>query len=226
MILLPLLLAAGLALAGGAHAGVEEDADPVLLVARAGMPDPNFAQAVVLVAFPQDSGPMGVILNRPADMTIGELFGPDRPELREVPDPVFFGGPVQPDGMLFIFRSGEHPIRALPLVDDLYLSGDGAVFERLVADTADGDNRRFFAGFANWAEGQLDREIARGDWHVLRVDAETVLARDTETLWARLLKRATSQSARGTPLPPLPAGRKAPPPRGGQWTMTGVPVWP
>jgi len=224
--LLRLLLAAGLALADGAHAGVEEDADPVLLVARAGMPDPNFAQTVVIVAFPQDSGPMGVILNRPADMTIGELFGPDRPELRDVPDPVFFGGPVQPDGMLFIFRSAEHPIRALPLVDDLYLSGDGTVFERLVADTADGDNRRFFAGFANWAEGQLDREIARGDWHVLRVDTETVLDRDAETLWPRLLKRATSQSARGGPPPRGPAGRKARPQREGPWTLTSVPVPP
>ncbi|MFO1318402.1 MAG: YqgE/AlgH family protein [Burkholderiales bacterium] len=177
------------------HAGAEDDGDPVLLIAHPAMPDPNFAHSVVAVGFPQDSGPMGVILNHPSPLTLGQLFAADRPALAELSDTVFFGGPVMPDGILFVFRAAGHPVKALPLGDDWYLSGDGAVFERLVADPATMPARRFFAGYAGWAEGQLEREVARGDWYVMRLDTTVLGDADTATLWERLLQRAQAQTA-------------------------------
>lgn len=191
-----------------AVAGVEDEGDAVLLVAKPEMPDINFAQTVVLVTFPQDSGPMGVVLNRDAGLTIGQLFGPDRPELKDIPDPLYLGGPMKPDGMLFLFRAPEHPVKALPVVDDLYLSGDGPIFESLVARPADGGNRKFFAGYAGWAVGQLDAEIRRGDWHVVPVDAETVLAPPMDDLWQRMLVRAASRSAGANATPGTKPGRR------------------
>lgn len=178
------------------QAGVEDDGEPVLLIASPGMPDSNFAHSVVAVAFPQDSGPMGVILNHPSPLTLGELFATDRPSLADLADTVYFGGPVAPDGILFVFRAPEHPIKALPLGADWYLSGDGAVFDRLVAGAGSGATRRFFAGYAGWAEGQLDREVDRGDWHVLPLDTDLLTDGDPATLWDRLLQRAKAQTAR------------------------------
>lgn len=183
-------------------AGVESDGEAVMLVAAPQMPDPRFARTVLVVTFPQDAGPMGLVLNKPAGMTLGELFGPDRPELADHPDPILLGGPVDPEGMLFLFHWPEHPVKALPVGGDVYLSGDGKLFEALVADRGASAGRRFFAGYSGWAEGQLDREIASGDWLVLPVDLDALFDPDTDRLYERLLPRARGRSA-GMP----PAGR-------------------
>lgn len=193
-----LLLFASLA----AHAGVEDDGDPVLLVAKPGMADPRFAKSVVVVTFPQDAGPMGVVLNHPTGLLLGALLEEERPELADLEDEVSFGGPVQPDGILFLFHAAEHPVRALPVVDDIYLSGDGRIFEQMVNEAMDGDaevERRFFAGYAGWAPGQLDGEVDRGDWLVLPVDAKVLFDTDTDTLWDRLLARGGGQTVRLSP---------------------------
>jgi len=177
-------------------AGVEADGEAVMLVAAPQMPDPRFARTVLVVTFPQDAGPMGLVLNKPAGMTLGDLFGPDRPELAGHPDPILLGGPVDPEGMLFLFHWPEHPVKALPVGGDVYLSGDGKLFETIVADRSASAGRRFFAGYSGWAEGQLDREIANGDWLVLPVDTDALFDPDTDRLYERLLPRALGRSVR------------------------------
>lgn len=201
-ILLLLAVTAGLAPVP-AIAGVEDTGDPVMLVAAPQMPDPRFARTVLVVAFPQDTGPMGLVLTKPAGMTLGELFGPDRPELAGHPDLIFLGGPVEPEGMLFLFHWPEHPVKALPVGGDVYLSGDGKLFDALVADPGASQRRRFFAGYAGWAEGQLDREIANGDWLVLPVDLDALFDPDVSRLYERLLPRARGRSARAPDAIPL-----------------------
>lgn len=180
-----------------AWAGVEDSDEAVLLVAHPRMDDPNFSETVVLVTFPQDSGPMGVVLNRPIGATLGELFDQD-PAVRERQDMVHAGGPVQPDGMLFIFRSAEHPVKALPVVEDIYLSADGRLFDLLVKKTDEAASQRYYAGYAGWAEGQLDAEVERGDWYVLPMDVEVLYGMSEESMWETLLVRATSKFATAT----------------------------
>lgn len=177
-----------------AWAGVEDSDEAVLLVAHPRMDDPNFSETVVLVTFPQDSGPMGVVLNRPIGATLGELFDQD-PAVRERQDMVHAGGPVQPDGLLFIFRSTEHPVKALPVVDDIYLSADGKLFDVLVKKTEEAPSQRFYAGYAGWAEGQLDAEVQRGDWYVLPMDVDVLYGMSEESMWETLFVRATSKFA-------------------------------
>jgi putative transcriptional regulator len=177
-------------------AGLEDQAEPVLLVAHPRMDDENFARTVVAVGFPQDGGAMGVILNRPSGLSLGELLGDELPQLRGRTDAVGLGGPATPDGMLFVFRAGEHPVRALPLVADWYLSGDGALFDRLSAETpAVPPRARWFVGYAGWAEGQLDEEVRRGDWLVLPLEAAVLSDADTDTLWERMVARTRERSA-------------------------------
>jgi putative transcriptional regulator len=178
-----------------ARAGVELAQEPVLLVAHPRMEDPGFSQTVVVVTFPQDAGPMGVILNRPYGVTLEEVLT-DRPDVAGRTDMVYFGGPVRPDGILFLFRATEHPVKALPVAEDVYLSGDGELFERLVSRPGEAAGQRFFAGYAGWAEGQLDAEVRRGDWYVLPVDPEVLFAPPAADLWERLLQRARSLTAR------------------------------
>lgn len=177
-----------------AFAGVEEDAEPILLIAKKQINDPSFHQTVVLVTFPQDAGPLGVVLNRAFGITLGELFK-ESPKLAGRKDMLHFGGPVERDGILFLFRSPQHPLKALPVIDDVYLSGDGKLFATVTAQPEDPDNQKFFAGYAGWAEGQLNVEIERGDWFVQKVDAQVLFKMAPETMWERLHLKASSPTA-------------------------------
>ncbi len=187
---LALLLALAATVASGrAVAGVEDDASAVLLVAKPDMRDAEFARSVVLVAFPQDTGPMGVILNRPAGITLGDVLA-EREDARQRRDPMFFGGPLEQDGLLFVFRAPQHPVKALPIVDDLYLSGDGAIFDTLMTAQDQAANQRFYVGHSGWDDSQLDAEIASGAWFVLPVDPTVIFDMAPDRLWETLVARA------------------------------------
>lgn len=184
-----LLLVWVLLLALACHAQQTTSSAPVLLVASPALSDPNFAQTVVLVLFPTDSGPTGVILNRPTRIEWSEAF-PDEPALRTRSDAIYFGGPVRMRALWFLFRVDTPEDNVLPVVDDLYLSADGKLLDRLLAKQRRVD--RFFVGYSGWAPAQLDVEIAQGAWHVLPIDLETILNMDPQTMWRDLLLRATA----------------------------------
>jgi putative transcriptional regulator len=184
LLCLPLLL---LALRGGA---VETGAPAVLLVAKPELQDPNFAQSVVLVVFPKEGGPVGVIINRPTKLSLKEGF-PEQPQLKDRDDALYFGGPVRMNGLMFLFRGGGPADNAFPVIDDLYLSGDGELLHSLLAQPAT-HVQRFFLGYAGWSGPQLEHEIALGAWFVIEADLDTVIHADPKTLWRDLLRRATA----------------------------------
>lgn len=184
-----LLLVCLLLLAATAHGQQGGGAEPVLLVASTELQDPNFAHSVVLVLFPAGGWPTGVILNRPTRLSWSEAF-PDEPALRARADPIYFGGPVRTNALWFLFRQGTPQGNVLPVLDDLYLSSDGELLDRLLQGQA--PVNRFFVGYSGWAPAQLDVEIAQGAWHVLPADLDVILKMDPETMWRELLLRATA----------------------------------
>lgn len=185
LVLLPALLSVPLA-----HAA-ETTAPAILLIAKPELQDPNFAHSVVLVVFPKDGGPLGVILNRPMRLTLKEVF-PQEEQLKTRSDTLYLGGPVQVNGLLFLFRRAPAPDKAFPVVDDLYLSADGSLLDELLSRPGPPQVQRFFLGYSGWAVAQLDFEIAEGGWYVIPADLDTVLKADTKTLWRDLLLRATA----------------------------------
>jgi putative transcriptional regulator len=169
---------------------VETLAPAVFLVAKPELLDPNFAQSVVLVVFPKNAGPVGVILNRPVPLTLNDVF-PEHPRLKGRGDRLYFGGPVSVNALMFLFQRVAAPQNAFPVVGDLYLSGDGGLLDEMLS-RSDGQVQRFFLGYAGWATQQLDFEIAEGGWYVIPADLETVLKGDPKTMWRDLLLRATA----------------------------------
>jgi len=166
-----------------------EAARTFLLVAQPDMLDPNFSRTVVLVMRPEDGGPLGVILNRPTIVQLRELY-PERAELTGRDDLVFFGGPVQPDALLFAFRSPVEPPKGLNITGDIYISGFSEVLDELLKHPENANEQRFFAGYAGWAHGQLEFEIARGGWYMLPLDVDAIFKMNPLTIYDELLKRA------------------------------------
>jgi|SRR4051812_39861002 putative transcriptional regulator len=160
-----------------------------LLVAAPGMLDPAFSETVVLAVRADDGGPIGLILNRPSTVELRSLY-PGRAELADRRDLVFVGGPVEPDALLFAFRSQTAPPKGLLVAADLYISGFSEVLNQLLKHPENASQQRFFTGFSGWAAGQLEEEIAQGGWYVLAFDARTVFDMNPLTLYDEMLKRA------------------------------------
>ena len=185
-----LLATAGFWTPGLVHAQAEGER-VFLLVAKPGMMDPTFNESVVLAVRSDDGGPIGVILNRPSTVSLRSLY-PDRPELANRRDLIFLGGPVEPDALLFAFRSPRKPSKCLFVADDIYISGFSEVLAEILKHPENTAQQRFFTGFSGWAAGQLEDEIARDGWYVLPFDPRAVFDINPLTMYEEMLRRATA----------------------------------
>jgi len=175
-----------------------ELANGVFLVAKREMQDPRFQQTVVLITQPPDGGPFGVIVNRPLPHTLADVF-PGHAGLEGKRDVVHYGGPVAPDGIMFLVRGPRPPVRTIGVLHDVSFVLDGAwIAERFKGPDAT-RGLRVFAGYSGWAPGQLQNEIQRGDWHVLPADSAAIFTDDVAGLWPTLIRRATSRQTRVAP---------------------------
>lgn len=161
------------------------DAKPltaILLVARSELPDPNFRDSVVLVMNNIGPVPAGVIVNRPTKIAVSRLF-PDLERLAQLHDKLYFGGPVEIESVWFLFRTDaprEHAIRAL---DGVYVSANRELLRELLGRDKPMDGLRIFIGHSGWAPGQLEAEIARGDWTFTPAEADAIFNRKSEHPW-------------------------------------------
>lgn len=154
----------------------------ILLVARDGLPDPDFADSVVLVMNNLGPAPVGVIVNRPTKIAVSELF-PKLKHLAGVHDKVYFGGPVEYGSVWFLFRASAAPTHAIRALDGLYISADEDLLMQLLSREKPMDGLRIFIGHSGWAPGQLESEIANGDWALQHANSDAIFDRKSEHTW-------------------------------------------
>jgi putative transcriptional regulator len=158
------------------------------LVASRSLSDANFAETVILLLDYHSRGAMGLIINRPSEVRLAKVW-PDMAGLQQRADTVYIGGPVESSRMVLLIRSSSALEDAQQVMDGILVSSSRKLFERLV-DQADTVERfRVYAGYAGWAPGQLEREVERGDWHVLPADAETVFDKAPADIWPELIRK-------------------------------------
>ncbi|MBI2313799.1 MAG: YqgE/AlgH family protein [Betaproteobacteria bacterium] len=189
-------LALLLALAPGAGLAQDpEKANGIFLVAKPRLQDPNFSKTVVLVTQHRPNEPMGVIINRPTQLALSEVF-PENANIRKRRDPLYFGGPVAPMTLVFVFQSAERPKEALKVLDDVYMSVSSGLLSELISRPKFPERFKVYAGYSGWAPGQLQNEIRRGDWYVINADTDTIFRMDAKSVWPELLKRASQRTTR------------------------------
>lgn len=173
----------------GEHQQAEVEAG-TLLVASPNLTDPNFARSVVFVIDHRSTGTLGVVLNRPSEVSVADVLPTWGPHTSN-PHAVFVGGPVEQRTALCLaaLRVGEDPARTGGVVG---VRGPVALVD-LDGDPDDLAPRvrglRVFAGYAGWDRGQLAGEIGRGDWFVVPALPDDVLAPAGYDLWGGVLRR-------------------------------------
>jgi putative transcriptional regulator len=169
-----------------------------LLLAAPSLTDPNFSRTVVLIGEHTPEGALGVVLNRPSALTVGEALPALEPALG--PDnAVFVGGPVAPNSIMFLAEFVDPSFAALLVFGRIGLLSSESELDGLPDAT---DRGRVFAGHAGWGPGQLDAEIENGDWIAEPALPHDVFTDDPAGLWSAVLAR---KGGRFTLLARMPA---------------------
>ena len=168
------------------------------LVASRDLPDPNFAHAVVLLLASDDTGAMGVVVNRRTDLRLAKLL-PEVPGLARRRDVAWVGGPVLLNALIVLVRDAKPPAPAEAVVGDVHVLGGPDAIGRAVAAGIPRPRLRGYVGHAGWGPGQLDDEVRHGDWLVMNGDAAMVFAEDPDTVWSTLVERGSGEWTRSYP---------------------------
>jgi putative transcriptional regulator len=142
------------------------------LIAMPGMADPNFVRALTYIAEHNDQGALGIIVNRPIDMTLAALF-----ERVDVPlqadgfadQPVYFGGPVQTDRGFVLHRPAGDWHSTLKVNDEVALTSSRDILQAMGCQGEPAE-ALVSLGYAGWAAGQLEQELADNAWLTVPAD--------------------------------------------------------
>lgn len=164
------------------------------LIAMPGMADENFSRTVIYLCEHSKNGALGLVINRPTDITLKSLFEKvelslDRDELAQ--QPVFFGGPVQTErGFVLHEKTGTEQG---PYTSTLSIAGGGLemttskdVLEAL-ANGAGPRRLMVTLGYSGWSAGQLEEEIGRNGWLTVDADPKVIFDTPVEERYQRAL---------------------------------------
>jgi putative transcriptional regulator len=167
-----------------------------LLIATAGLNDPNFNRTVVMLLDHDSTGTLGVVLNRPTERSVDDVLESWAPFVK-APEVLFKGGPVGLDGALALGTRAAVPVGGDPIgwrsvVGEIGMVDLDAPPEVLGAALRD---LRVYVGYAGWGPGQLDSELAAGAWLVVAAEPGDMFCTDPENLWARVWRRQPGELA-------------------------------
>ena len=175
----------------------------MFLVAKRALYDSHFGQSVVYLIEHGQDGTLGLIVNRSSDISLSEAV-PDIEDKQAMAHTMYYGGPVGMPMILMLVRSESATEGMVHVVDDVYISSDRGVLDRVLAAKKIDSELRFYIGHSGWAAGQLDFELVRGDWHVVEADTDAIFSDDTDSLWSRLIERLEPTGIQVDNRPSLP----------------------
>ena len=148
------------------------------LIAMPSMADPYFAKSLTYVCEHNDQGALGVVINRPIDMTLQALF--ERLSLtlkhKDLSDaPIYFGGPVQTDRGFVLHEPAGNWQSTLRVGDAIGLTTSKDILEAV--GRGEGPQKLLVTlGYAGWSAGQLEHELGQNAW--LTVEAKDAIIFD------------------------------------------------
>jgi putative transcriptional regulator len=172
--------------AGAREAGPDRALAGKLLVAQPQLLDPNFRETVVFMARHDQTGAFGLVVNRfIGSMELAKLIeamgGDTEGTAGEVR--IHYGGPVQRErGFVLHSRGGRTPSIE---VNEQYGVTMGVEVLEALARGEGPKHALVTSGYAGWGAGQLERELARGDWVVAPADPDILCDEAYDTKWRR-----------------------------------------
>jgi len=136
------------------------------LIAMPALTDPYFSKSVTFICTHSQDGAMGVVINRPTDLTYNALFEKINLELHDTElahKPVLYGGPVQPERGFVLHEPDGEWDSSITIAENTALTTSKDILEA-VAQGNGPEKMLLTLGYAGWTPGQLEQEIAQNAW--------------------------------------------------------------
>lgn len=136
-----------------------------LLIAMPALADPNFSRSVTFICEHNADGALGIVINRPMDLTLGEVLSQFDcgTEDRSIADrPVFLGGPVQTERGFVLHRGGKWESSAL-ITGDITITTSRDIL-KAISESKGPEDVLVALGYAGWGAGQLEQEMIENAW--------------------------------------------------------------
>lgn len=146
------------------------------LIAMPNMADPYFAKSLTYICDHNENGALGIVVNRPIELTLGGLFEQIGLELHDddkVDQPVFFGGPVQMDRG-FVLHQPLGNWQSTLAMNELFGLTTSKDILVAVGEGRGPDKMLVTLGYAGWEAGQLESEIAQNAWLTVEASSEII----------------------------------------------------
>ncbi len=136
------------------------------LIAMPGLRDPNFSRTVTYVCEHTEQGAMGIVINRPMEIRLGEILEQLDIEVLDpgaLDNPIYLGGPVQTDRGFVLHTEGETYDSTLNIAPNICVTTSRDVLEAIAAGKGPA-SRLIALGYAGWGGGQLEQEMVSNAW--------------------------------------------------------------
>lgn len=156
-----------------------------VLIALPALSDPNFARSVTLICQHDADGAMGVMVNRPSEYTLGEVFrqmGIDSGDEALNARQVVAGGPVHPERGFVLHDGNRGWDSSLAIGEGLYVTTSRDVLEAMAKGEGPG-SAMVALGCAGWGAGQLEHELRENSWLTAPADQELLFALPLDSRW-------------------------------------------
>ena len=152
------------------------------LIAMPAMADPNFSRTLTFICEHNAEGALGIIINRPMEMSLATLF-----ERVNIPLeaneaaatfaalPVYFGGPVQTDRGFVLHRPSGDWQSTLKVNDDIGLTSSRDILQTM-SQTGQPHEVLITLGYSGWSAGQLEWELSQNAWLTVAASPQIIFA--------------------------------------------------
>jgi putative transcriptional regulator len=174
----------------------------IFLVATPELRGPYFQKSVVLLAEHSHKGALGVIINRPSKVELSDIL-PEQKWLDLKSGRLFVGGPVSRFLPFILLKTNKKLKSAERIFKDVYYTFNIKEIGKMFFKQKSDERVRVYAGYASWIAGQLESEIARGSWKIIKADQYTIFDKDPENIWKDLTEGETQLFVINKPRPTL-----------------------
>ncbi|MDR2039037.1 MAG: YqgE/AlgH family protein [Bacteroidales bacterium] len=171
-----------------------------VLVSQPFLLDGCFKRSVVLLTEYSEEGTIGFVLNKPLNITIGDM-------MEDFPSPesaLSIGGSVKTDTLHYL-HTMEHIPDAIEIMNGIYWGGNIEVIKKLLSlSIMKREDIRFFLGYSGWSGGQLEDELENNSWLVGNINSKYII-NPSQEMWKDSVINMGSQYKVWTTLPENPA---------------------
>lgn len=155
------------------------------LIAMPSLEDGNFSRSVTYICEHDHNGTLGITINKPSEITLGEVFdqlGIENADAQAAAQHVFIGGPVHQDRGFILHSPGGNWDSSLQITDDICLTTSKDIIEA-IANNQGPEQTLIALGYAGWGPGQLEDELSINAWLSCQANKDIIFNTPVENRW-------------------------------------------